>query len=164
MSSADLECASLILATFPRAMRTLAHDMRSMQPGQCTMPQYRILGYLYFHGSDSMGRLAERHSVTLPTMTKMVAGLVERGLVERQVDELDRRVVRLHLTGAGQSVFETMNEQVRERLAAIVAQMNEPDRAALIAGLRAFHRIIAAEETEVNALEPSGARWADSER
>ena len=94
----------------------------------------------------------------------MVAGLVERGLVERQVDELDRRVVRLHLTGAGQSVFETMNEQVRERLAAIVAQMNEPDRAALIAGLRAFHRIIAAEETEVNALEPLGTRWAGSER
>ena len=163
MSSADLECASLILATFPRAMRTLAHDMRSMQPGQCTMPQYRILGYLYFHGSDSMGRLAERQGVTLPTMTKMVAGLVERGMVERQVDELDRRVVRLSLTDAGQSVFETMNEQVKERLAAVVAQMNEPDRAALIAGLRAFHRIIAAEEAEVNVPAPAGTRWPELE-
>ena len=158
MSLADLECARLILATFPRAMRTLAQGMRSVVPGQCTMPQYRILGYLYFHGSDSMGRLAERQGVTLPTMTKMVAGLVERGLVERQVDEADRRVVRLHLTGAGQSVFETMNEQVQERLAAIVAQMSADDREALIVGLRAFHRVIAAEETEDNALEPSGAR------
>ncbi len=138
----DAECARLILETFPRAMRTLAHDMRDVPGATGTMPQYRILAQLHLRGPISMGELAERQGVTLPTMTKIVSGLVERGQVERETDERDRRVVRLRLTSDGETLFRDMHRRMESRLAALIRQMNEEERVALAEGLRGFHRVL----------------------
>ena len=142
MSTTEIECARLILETFPHAMRTLAHDMRDVPQGLGTVPQYRILAYLHHHGHDTMGRLAERHNVTMPTMTKIVAGLVDKGLVERETDSRDRRVVRLRLTDSGDSLFMDLRARMEARLANLMASMNDEERAALSCGLRAFQRAI----------------------
>jgi DNA-binding MarR family transcriptional regulator len=44
------------------------------------------------------GELAEIEKVSAPSMTRTVAGLVERGLVQRTADPADRRQVILSLT------------------------------------------------------------------
>ena len=142
MSTTEIECARLILETFPHAMRTLAHDMRDVPHGLGTVPQYRILAYLHHHGHDTMGRLAERHSVTMPTMTKIVAGLVDKGLVEREADPRDRRVVRLRLTDSGDRLFMDLRARIEARLASLLAGMDDEERAALSCGLRALQRAI----------------------
>ncbi len=144
MATTDVECARLILETFPHAMRTLAHDMRDVPHGLGTVPQYRILAYLHHHGQDTMGGLAERHSVTMPTMTKIVAGLVDKGLVQREADPRDRRVVRLRLTETGDSLFMDLRARMEARLASLMAAMDDEERAALSHGLRALQRAIVA--------------------
>lgn len=142
MTITDAECAALMLDTFPQVMRSIAHDVREFSGGPATIPQYRVLGYLYHHGLASMGHMAERQGVTLPTMTKIVAGLVERGLVEREADSQDRRIVRLHLTDEGRALFTDIHARMQARLAALVAAMTTDDKAALAAGLRAFRDVL----------------------
>ena len=142
MSTTEVECARLILETVPHAMRTLAHDMRDVPQGLGTVPQYRILAYLHLHGHDTMGRLAERHGVTMPTMTKIVAGLVDKGLVQRETDPRDRRVVRLRLTDSGDELFMSLRARMEARLASLMAAMDDEERAALSRGLKALQRAI----------------------
>ena len=52
------------------------------------------------------GELAEIEKVSAPSMTRTVAALVERGLVERTADPQDRRQVILSLTPEEQAVLQ----------------------------------------------------------
>jgi DNA-binding MarR family transcriptional regulator len=57
------------------------------------------------------GELAEIEKVSAPSMTRTVAGLVERGLVERTDDPADRRQVILSLTPAGVSLLKEIRRK-----------------------------------------------------
>jgi DNA-binding MarR family transcriptional regulator len=67
--------------------------------------QYRILKLIGLGGERS-ARLAERLAVARPTLTATADSLVAAGLVCREAEPGDRRVVRLHLTQAGQAAIE----------------------------------------------------------
>jgi DNA-binding MarR family transcriptional regulator len=54
-------------------------------------------------GERTIGSLATAERVTPPTMTRLVAGLVADGLVERTGDPADRRAVRVLATPAGRA-------------------------------------------------------------
>ncbi|HEY3980004.1 MAG TPA: MarR family transcriptional regulator [Streptosporangiaceae bacterium] len=62
--------------------------------------QYRILK-LAGAGGERSARLAERLAVARPTLTAIADSLVGAGLARREAEPGDRRVVRLHLTDAG---------------------------------------------------------------
>jgi DNA-binding MarR family transcriptional regulator len=62
--------------------------------------QYRILK-LAGAGGERSARLAERLAVAKPTLTAIADSLVAAGLARREAEPGDRRVVRLHLTDAG---------------------------------------------------------------
>jgi DNA-binding MarR family transcriptional regulator len=64
--------------------------------------QYRMLK-LVGAGGERSARLAERLAVAKPTLTSTADSLVGAGLVCREAEPGDRRVVRLHLTEAGQA-------------------------------------------------------------
>jgi MarR family transcriptional regulator for hemolysin len=57
--------------------------------------------------------------VTSPTLTNLVDGLVERGLIERRIGSEDARVKLLHVTRKGQKLWEKLDglaETFTERL------------------------------------------------
>ena len=64
-----------------------------------TPPQYRLMGSLG-EGSSMASALADMLAVTKPSITAVVDGLVERGLVDRRHQETDRRRVVHELTPA----------------------------------------------------------------
>ena len=57
------------------------------------------------------GELAEIEKVSAPSMTRTVAGLVERGLVERTGDPDDKRQVILSLTGDATTLLREIRRQ-----------------------------------------------------
>lgn len=67
--------------------------------------QYRILKLIGLGGERS-ARLAEKLAVARPTLTATGDGLVAAGLVCREAEPGDRRVVRLHLTEACEAAIE----------------------------------------------------------
>jgi len=68
-----------------------------------TPARLSALSVLVFGGERTIGALASAERVTPPTMTRLVAGLVADGLVERSDHPTDRRAVRLRATEAGRA-------------------------------------------------------------
>jgi DNA-binding MarR family transcriptional regulator len=71
--------------------------------------QYRMLK-LIGAGGERSARLAERLAVAKPTLTSIADSLVGAGLVCREAEPGDRRVVRLHLTEAGHAAVARADE------------------------------------------------------
>ena len=72
------------------------------------MAQTRLLFFVISHGPTRMGRLAQVLEVTMPTVTGTVDRMLQRGLVERQSDPGDRRVVLVAATEAGHKELEQL--------------------------------------------------------
>lgn len=95
--------------------------------------QLAILGGLRAHGRHTLSRLAERERVTAPTMSAIVGGLVEMGLVVRIPDEDDRRRVHVEITPQGEDVVIETIRRRDELLAAMItdAGLDDSDLAVL---------------------------------
>ncbi|MDA8335542.1 MAG: MarR family transcriptional regulator [Peptococcaceae bacterium] len=70
-----------------------------------SMSRYRILRYLHSREEVNMSRMQAHLLVSGPTLTELVDGLVQDGLVQRVRDRGDRRMVFLRLTGTGREVY-----------------------------------------------------------
>jgi DNA-binding MarR family transcriptional regulator len=123
-------------ADVARAARALALAARSLEraAGECdlTLAQYRVLA-LVAAGDERSSLLAERLAVAKPTITAVVDGLVERGLIERASVEGDRRSIRISLTKAGQQALRAVERAMAEVLDRIFGEAR--DRAALVHAL-----------------------------
>lgn len=73
------------------------------------------------------------------TVSRQVTALVDAGLVERTVDENDRRATILRLTDGGEAVFATMQRDRERMLARILADWTAADVSALATLLSRFN-------------------------
>src|SRR5690348_6018472 len=79
------------------AIMHTSRRLRTEASGDLLTPgQYSVLGTLRT-SSSTLRALADRERVQPPTMTRTVASLVERGLVDRIEDPHDRRQVMVSL-------------------------------------------------------------------
>lgn len=86
------------------------------------------LSVVVFGGPISLGDLATAEQVRAPTMTRLVSSLEADGLVEREADPGDRRIIRVRATPKGRAVLE---ESRRRRLEHISKQLAELSAAEL---------------------------------
>lgn len=89
--------------------------------------QYRMLSLLS-RGTFSSSTAATLLSVSPPSITSIIEGLLERGLVERSSSVEDRRRVQLSLTEAGEAQLLAADEAVAHRLEHIASYASDPDR------------------------------------
>src|SRR3954464_13992231 len=61
-------------------------------------PQLSALSVIVFARPNPLGALAPAEQVRPPTITKLVTTLEDAGLVERETDPDDRRIVRVRAT------------------------------------------------------------------
>ncbi|MGD9863438.1 MAG: homoprotocatechuate degradation operon regulator HpaR [Pseudodonghicola sp.] len=90
-----------------------------------TEQQWRVLRVLEEGGAAEPTRIAEDSCLLLPSLTRILQKLEERGLIVRQRDQADKRKQIVQITSAGAEVIaenlETsiaLNDQVRQRLGA----------------------------------------------
>lgn len=95
-----------------RAQRRL-RGRDAMQPGQLTVPQVNLLRPLAENGPMSSGQLAEAAGLTPATTTHMLDQLAVAGIVERQRQDHDRRVVISRLTEHGSAMLAERVEAMR---------------------------------------------------
>ncbi|MCH2419539.1 MAG: MarR family transcriptional regulator [Acidimicrobiales bacterium] len=108
-----------------------------------SLPQYRVLAFLE-EGEAAPSDLAGRLSVSRPSITALMDGLITRGLVERRPDTDDGRRVHHHLTDDGRNVLQRADQAVGDRLVAIGTHVNAGDPSVLIASLARFGQAIRA--------------------
>ncbi|MDZ7729371.1 MAG: MarR family transcriptional regulator [Dehalococcoidia bacterium] len=105
-----------------------------------TTAQLRVLFLLRESPGVTAGELASRLSVTPPTISGIVDRLVKLGLVQREDDPNDRRLVRNHLTGEGEQRCSRLEEGGDRFTRRILVEMTDAELDALLRGLRAFVR------------------------
>ena len=96
-------------------------------PPDLTMQQVRVLGHVAKEPGLSGHELGERLGVSAPTASGLVDRLVEKGLITRADDLVDRRVRRLHPTAAGLKVIREMDSMFDQTLRAVTGELSLAD-------------------------------------
>ena len=104
MPATSQHCAREILDVTPKIIQAIRTQMRGQRQHDLSVPQFRTLAFLSRHPGSSLSAAAEHIGLTLPTMSVLIEGLVQRALVDRTPDARDRRRVLLTLTPAGQAL------------------------------------------------------------
>ena len=108
-----------------------------------SMTHLLLMTLLETHGSLPMSRVAELLGCGLPAATGIVSRMEERGLVERQHDNEDRRVVTISLSDEGAGEIRELQHSRRQRMATALTHLTDPEREQLLASVRALRAAFA---------------------
>ena len=86
-----------------------------------------VLSVLVFGGPRTPSELAAAEQVRLPTISALVRGLEEDGLVRRAADPADGRVVRLSATAKGRRILERGRERRLDNLEDLLASLSREE-------------------------------------
>ena len=115
---------------------------------------------LVFGGARTIGELAAAEQVRAPTMTRIVRGLEEEGLIEREADPHDGRRVLVRATAKGKRVLWRGRERRVERLAELLGRLSAEDVARIHAAAELVESALAQEPREPAVLEHAAAGLA----
>ena len=83
----------------------------------------KVLFYLIHHGPTSISKMAKELCISKPNMTPVIDKLVEDGLVTRDYDPNDRRVILIQSTDKALDFLkegkEYIKEDIREKLSTL---------------------------------------------
>ncbi len=109
----------------------LARKLRQEAEPGITPSMLAALSSVDAAGRLTMSDLCAVEQVQPPTMTRIVAALVEAGLVVREPDEDDRRVAWVRLTPAGRTLLERSRRRKEAYLAKRLREL-QPDEVVLL--------------------------------
>ena len=139
----ELETAVRIIEVIPYLNRSItANARRTLRDGWFTLVHTRVMAHIRRTGGCSLGDLAEHRGVSLPTMSKMVSSLVDKGLVTREPDPANRRAVIIRLTPEGDRLYLEVLSQLQRQLASDLAGLSHDERAMIVNSLELLADII----------------------
>lgn len=111
--------------------------------GRVALPdaQVEVLRLVQRQPGVSVREAAERLGTAPNTVSTLVGELTGAGLLHRERDPADRRSVRLELTDAARERIAAYGRHRRELLTAALSELDEADRAAVLAAVPALDRL-----------------------
>jgi MarR family transcriptional regulator for hemolysin len=116
-----------------RLLRTYA-DQAAGRYGM-TRAKWAVLARLDRSEGLKQAELAEMLDLQPISLTRLLDGLAENGLIERRPDPEDRRVKRLYLTPAARPLLERLTELGEDLMETALAGLTPADVAGLLAHL-----------------------------
>jgi DNA-binding MarR family transcriptional regulator len=113
----------------------IRRNMRQQRIGGLSVPQFRTLCLLARIPTANLGDLAEHLGSSQPSASRLVSGLVTRGLVTRKECADDRRQVTLVLTARGKDVQAKSHRATQQRLAEEIAHLPEDKRRTIVGAM-----------------------------
>lgn len=107
---------------------------------EITPEQWAVLIRLWERDGRTQGELSEATFRDSPTMSRIVDGMEDRGLLQRRADEQDRRVRWIHLTRRGRELQKKLVPVVERIVGKMVAGIDER---ALVTTRSALRRMFA---------------------
>jgi len=123
------------------AMAPLLAQQRQRWAERCHAHGLSLMGahalaLLEMHGPMPMSRLADDLGVALPNATGIVGRLAERGIVDREHADADRRVVLVSLNDHGRQLVGEMEEARRDRIRRLVEALDTDQQERLLHAVR----------------------------
>jgi DNA-binding MarR family transcriptional regulator len=147
------DCAQALLDSMPAVMWFLRSHMRRHRGHGLSVPQFRTLALLDRFPQASLSAVAENLGASAPTASRMVAGLVAKGLITRESCSKDRRQISLMLTSKGQAVLNAARQETQERLADEIAVLGGQERGMIAQSMRLLHEIFGAKPAPGETLD-----------
>lgn len=128
-----------------------------------TAARLSALSVLVFGRPTTLGELARLEQVTAPTMSRLVRGLERDGLVVREAQAGDGRVVRVRATPKGRRILERGRERRVLELVSLLDGLPPEDRAVLGSAAEILERALARPLSASDAYSERTAerRWSD---
>src|SRR5205814_5516003 len=136
-------CARAMLEGMPAVMWFIRRQMRRHRTAGLSVPQFRALALVDRYPTASLSLVAEHLGSSQPSASRLVTGLVSRGLVTRRECAEDRRQVKLLLTRSGKSVLARAREATQDRVAREIAALPESKRQTVTAAMSVLHAVFA---------------------
>lgn len=119
-------------------MRSVSHHLNqhgeaSLAASGLTYAQYRILSHLLYNelidGNSGMNPsvISERHGTNRNTVSSLIRSLEKSTLVERELDENDRRKFNICLTAAGRDLVYRHSREHFQAIDAIFSVLDESE-------------------------------------
>lgn len=100
------------------------------------------LSTLVTAGQLRLGDLAVREGVAAPTMSRVVAGLVEAGYVLREPDPADRRAWLVRATEEGERIVSGVRSIRVQELGRRLARLGDAEKATLLAAIPVLEALL----------------------
>ncbi|HEY0889103.1 MAG TPA: MarR family transcriptional regulator [Nocardioides sp.] len=133
--AAQVDALRLAVVRLERKLR------KSAGSAAVTPSQYSALFSLDRHGPFRLGELARREQIGKSTVTRLVAGLLAKGLVERHVDDLDARSSIIAIAPAGRKLLHDIAEGSNDYLRGRLEGLAPDDLARLLDALGALEQL-----------------------
>ena len=91
---------------------------------------------------NNLSEIAERQSVSMPTLSNSVNLLGERGWIVRTPPGHDRRMVKIELTPAGKQMLDDSQQRLEKRITQLLLALSPEDLDRLTAGLQILQRVL----------------------
>jgi DNA-binding MarR family transcriptional regulator len=124
------------------AIHLLRHLRKEDDASGLSAPRLSALSVVVFGGPLTLGQLAGAEQVKPPTMTRIVTGLENDGLVRRAGDKRDKRVTSIHATPKGRKVLMAGRARRVELLASAVEKLGVRELADLGRGAQLLRELI----------------------
>jgi DNA-binding MarR family transcriptional regulator len=153
----DLELAQLLTQLLRVLVPAAADDTRSAaREFSVSASEGRALVQLLAAHGIAQGELAGLLGLEKSTVSRLAAGLEQKGWIRRGRDEVNQRYVRLYLTPAGAEIAARLWQSWQSRQARILASLTDAERAGLAAGLGGLLRGLVGEGI-LGGVVPVGA-------
>ena len=108
-------------------MRGVAAELRQTATNPLAPAQMSTLMKIA-DGPCTMSQLARHQAVSLPTVSRSVDMLVRRGLVEKWIDEADRRQTRIRLTPDGREALASVRRRAEAHIQGRLETLSADER------------------------------------
>jgi DNA-binding MarR family transcriptional regulator len=144
VTSPKREPATLVLADqlHSAAIHLLRHLRKEDDASGLSAPRLSALSVVVFGGPVTLGQLARAEQVKPPTMTRIVTGLENDGMVRREGDKRDKRLTRIYATPKGRKVLMAGRARRVELLARAVENLSARQLADLRRGALLLRELI----------------------
>jgi DNA-binding MarR family transcriptional regulator len=145
----------VVLRRVMRLVLQQAHKQMSVEDvARVGDAQLFVLHVLSHDGQMTAGDLATRCHVADPTMSKTLNHLEANGLITRQIDPTNRRVVKVTLTKEGGAILNHVETEMLRSLSQVLSPLTEAQLRDLIVAMGHLESLVGSDEGE-HAASPS---------
>lgn len=105
--------------------------------------EWRVLAHLSQSPRISVRDIQQQTELEKSKVSRAVSRLEQRGLLKKEADPSDSRLLSLHLTPAGQRLMDSLSDAAQRYQTEALDTLSERERAAVDRGLRLLMRALA---------------------
>lgn len=140
--------AQQIVDVVPLMMGVIRSRLHEHRIAGINVPEFRALLYINRHDGTSLSSLSAHIGLTLPSMSKLVDGLVDRELVSRNSHAGDRRMICLSLTPRGREELHAAYQFTQRFLMDRMSRLPEEDLRTVSEAMQILQGLFALDQAE----------------